>query len=373
MFLKIFHTADLHLGMTFGNRHYPEAVRQQLVEARYRTLERMVDLANEERCHLFLVAGDLFHRAQMPRGIISRVVQAFSRFQGDCVALLPGNHDHHDGYGSLWREVQDLSPDGLLLLTETVPYRLQDYGIDAVLYPAPCHRKRSGVNRLDWIRGLGERPPGRWQIGVAHGSVRGISPDLEGQYFPMDEGELVSLGLQHWCLGHTHVRYPDLEQVQGAPFCFSGTPEPDGFDCRHGGSAWITTLDVAGRSRGHAVSTGHYRFMEISRELNDAAGLEALREELQQAGERALVKLSLSGYLPQEAYRTRRRWFDEVRSALLYLEESDGALAVELSAELIEAHFPAGSFPQRLLSRLAERDDPAALQLAYRLIDGVKT
>ena len=45
MSLKVLHTADLHLGMTFGNRNYPEAVRQQLVEARYQTLELLVELA----------------------------------------------------------------------------------------------------------------------------------------------------------------------------------------------------------------------------------------------------------------------------------------------------------------------------------------
>jgi len=92
--------------------------------------------------------------------------------------------------------------------------------------------------------------------------------------------------------------------------------------------------------------------------------------------------------LPEEEYRERRRWFDEVRSGLLYLEEDDSALAVrsgllyleeddsalalQLTAELIKDRFPAGSFPQLLLSRLAEKNDPAALQLAYRLIDEVK-
>ena len=53
-------------------------------------------------------------------------------------------------------------------------------------------------------------------------------------------------------------------------------------------------------------------------------------------------------------------------------DRDDSTLAVELSSELIETHFPSGSFPQRLLSRLAKKNDPAALQLAYRLIDEVK-
>lgn len=372
MFLKIFHTADLHLGMTFGNRNYPETVRQQLVEARYQTLERLVELANEAQCRLFLVAGDLFHRAQMPREIISRVVQLLSRFQGDCVAILPGNHDYCDRHGGIWKEMQELSFDSLLLLTETVPYCLHDYGIDAVLYPAPCHRKHSAVNRLGWICEMPDRPAARWQIGVAHGSIRGISPDWEQQYFPMEENELAALEMHHWCLGHTHVRYPDLEQVEGAYFCYSGTPEPDGFDCRHDGSARVTTLDQAGRAASRSLATGRLRFMEIARQVESAADLDALKEELGRCGDHTLVKLSLAGFLPEEEYRARRRWFEEVRPGLLYLEEDDSALAVQLTAELIETRFPAGSFPQQLLSRLAEKDDPAALQLAYRLINEVK-
>lgn len=372
MSLKIFHTADLHLGMAFSNRHYPEAVRQQLVEARYQALKQLVELANEARCQLFLVAGDLFHRARMPREAIARVVQLLSRFQGDCVAILPGNHDYCDRYSGLWKEMQELSFDSLLLLTETAPYRLHDYGIDAVLYPAPCHRKHSAVNRLGWIRELPEKPAARWQIGVAHGSIKGLSPDWEQQYFPMEKNELAALGLQHWCLGHTHLRYPDLEQVEGAVFCYSGTPEPDGFDCRHGGYAWVTVLNEAGRSESRSLSTGRYRFVEITRQVESAADLDQLKEELKRYGGQTLVKLSLSGFLPEEEYRERRRWFDEVRSGLLYLEEDDSALALQLTAELIEDRFPAGSFPQLLLSRLAEKNDSAALQLAYRLIDEVK-
>ncbi|HPU01373.1 MAG: DNA repair exonuclease [Firmicutes bacterium] len=371
MSLKVFHTADLHLGMTFRNRGYPEEVRQQLVEARYEALERMVELANAEKCRLFIVAGDLFHRAQPPPEAIARAVRSLSRFQGDCVALLPGNHDYCDGYGSLWKELRELAPDSLLLLTDTVPYPLHDYGIDAVLYPAPCHRKHSRENRLGWIRQLAERPAARWHLGVAHGTVRGISPDLEDEYFPMEESELAGLRLDHCFLGHTHVRHPDLEEVQGALFCFSGTPEPDGFDCRHGGSAWITTLDENG-VHCRAVATGKFRFMEISRELRGASGLDELEEELRQVGKRSLVKLRLSGFLPEEAYNNRRRRLDEMRSAVLYLEDNDSDLAVELSAEFIAARFPAGSFPQRLLSRLAQKNDPAALQLAYRLINEVK-
>jgi len=45
MVIKIFHTADLHLGMRFAG--YPE-IQNELINARYETLEKMVAIANKE-------------------------------------------------------------------------------------------------------------------------------------------------------------------------------------------------------------------------------------------------------------------------------------------------------------------------------------
>ena len=57
MALIIFCTSDLHLGMKFAN--YPDNIRESLVEARFKTLKRLVEKANSEKCDLFVVAGDL--------------------------------------------------------------------------------------------------------------------------------------------------------------------------------------------------------------------------------------------------------------------------------------------------------------------------
>jgi DNA repair exonuclease SbcCD nuclease subunit len=369
--LKLLHTADLHIGMTFGNRGYPEEVRRQLVEARFEALARLVERANEARCRLFIVAGDLFHRTNIAAEAVARVVKILSRFQG-CTAVLPGNHDYYEPYGALWKEFREGAFDGLVLLAEARPHPLYDHGLEAVLYPAPCDRKHSPQNRLGWIGSLRERPGGRWHIGVAHGAVQGVSPDFAEQYFPMAPAELAGLKLHHWCLGHTHARYPDRAEADRQPFFYSGTPEPDGFDCRHGGQAWIAELDDAGNGACRAVETGRFRFREVERQVRDAGDLAELQKELAAGGMNALVKLKLSGTLPEADYRARGAWFEALREALLYLERDDSELAVELTPAVIAARYPEGSFPYRLLARLAERGDREALQLAYRLIGEVK-
>ena len=371
MSLKLLHTADLHLGMTFNNRPYPEEVRSRLVEARFEALAGLVELANEEKCRLLVIAGDLFHRANVSAEAVIRAIDILKRFEG-VTAVLPGNHDYCDPYSALWAQFRDKAFDELLLLAEQRPYRLHDYGIDAVLYPAPCDSKHSAENRLDWLKTIAEKPEGRWHIGVAHGTVRGISPDFNDQYFPMEEAELSALKMDYWCLGHTHVRYPDLNETGREVFIYSGTPEPDGFDCRHNGMVWITELNDDGSHCSRSVETGQFRFKEIEKEIRSSGDFDSLHKELAAKGSKTLVKLKLYGTLPENEYKQRNLFYARLEETLFYLERDDSELAIEITPEVIDGKYPAGSFPHRFLQRLAAKDEPEALQAAFRLIEGVR-
>ena len=369
--LKLLHTADLHLGMTFQNRQYPDQVRQQLVEARFESLEKLVKLAGEESCALIVIAGDLFHRINIAADQVSRTLDILKKFPG-IIAILPGNHDYYEPHNQLWKALKELAFEELYLLTDHRPYNLADAGLDLILYPAPCDSKHSAENRLGWIRELPEKQPARWHIGVAHGTIQGISPDFNDQYYPMDERELSASGLDHWCLGHTHVPYPNQSETTAQPFIYSGTPEPDGFDCRHPGSAWITELDEEGHIHSRLIETGQFRFSEVHREISSGSDLLQLRDQLAASSPKSLVKLKLSGVMPEADYQERSALLKEIRDKLLYLEVDDTGLSIELSPEIINRKYPEGSFPHQLLSKLATEDDPDALQLAYRLIEEVK-
>ena len=71
--LKIFHTADLHIGMRFNN--YPANIRDCLIEARFKVLDKMVQMANDQQCNLFVIAGDLFNNISIPKRDIDRVIK----------------------------------------------------------------------------------------------------------------------------------------------------------------------------------------------------------------------------------------------------------------------------------------------------------
>ena len=371
--LKILHTGDFHLGMTFGTRGYPPALRQELVKARFSALEGLVERANRENCQLLLITGDLFHRTNVSQETILKAAKALQAFQG-CAAVLPGNHDYHDGFSPLWKSFRDNSPDHLVFLGDPAPYSLADYGLDAALYPGPCDAMHSSQNRLAWIKELppGARPKARWHLGVAHGALKGVSPDFDSRYYPMEMEELQGLEMDHWFLGHAHIRYPDREQVREGFVTYSGTPEPDGFDCSHGGFAWLTTLLDEGGAESCSISTGRFRFYDFHHATAALEDLEALTGQLARKGQRALVRLTLSGALSQEEYQGRLPLYRKLEEAQAYLEVEDFALTLRVTPETIDAEFPQGSFPQILLTRLADRGDEEALQLAYNLVKKVK-
>ena len=77
--LKILASADYHLGMKFAG--YP-SVQKQLAEARFLSLKRLVDTANESECALFLIAGDLFDRVSVSAKEVRRAAELLNGFQG---------------------------------------------------------------------------------------------------------------------------------------------------------------------------------------------------------------------------------------------------------------------------------------------------
>jgi len=64
----------------------------------------------------------------------------------------------------------------------------------------------------------------------------------------MTRKELESTGLDLWLLGHTHLPWPENPD-KNARILIPGTPEPDGFDCNHEGSAFIINIESSSKMK----------------------------------------------------------------------------------------------------------------------------
>lgn len=369
MTLKIFHTSDLHLGMKFSG--YPE-VQAKLSESRFDTLSRLIEAANKEGCDLFVISGDLFESVFVAKKNIIRAAKDISEFRGRLAVVLPGNHDFISPESDLWAQFKEQSGDNVLVIEKRQPYDLGHYDLNVTLYPVPCDAKYSERNYLAWIY---DEKKGNdvINIGIAHGSLEGFSPDFEGKYYPMTISELQRCNLDLWLLGHTHIQYPSNPDSKSRIF-YPGTPEPDGFDCEHEGRAWIIEIDNDKRVNPKAISTGRYRFLHDIAEVNSLDDLLRLKDKYSKERYRyTLMKLKLKGRLSRDEYQGLHEIRSFLSEQLFHLAQFDTTeLKEEIGIDIINQEFTEGSFPQRLLTILSEMDDTDALQIAYDLIKEVR-
>ncbi|MGA2611977.1 MAG: metallophosphoesterase [Spirochaetia bacterium] len=366
MTLSVFLTSDLHLGMRFAG--YPEASQAALVEARFTCLERMVEEAGRRRCDLFVVAGDLFDRITVSRKDIQRAASALASFSGKLVAVLPGNHDYLAPGDGLWPAFRSACGDQILFLDEPRVYTLARHDLDACLYPGPCTSKHSRSNAIQWVRETPRDPGVTHHIGVAHGSLEGFSPDFDQSYYPMKRAELLAMGLEVWLIGHTHLPFPARTGSSERVF-YPGTPEPDGFDCTHGGSAWHLQVSPQGVTAAQ-VPTGSLRFVEETVAVQGLADLESLLQKYAGPGAGlTLLHAELTGRVSRDVLSEVGQIGQRLSESLLHCELRTTDLSEEITPEAIDREYPQGSFPHQLLTRLVEAGDAEALSLAQELLE----
>ncbi|HLR21773.1 MAG TPA: metallophosphoesterase [Tissierellaceae bacterium] len=364
MGVKIFHTGDIHLGMKFNN--YAEGVKESLSEARFQTLENMINQSNELNTDIFAIAGDLFNTIQVPKRDINRTVQILNKFNGACVLVLPGNHDYDNGVIELWKEFTKIPSEKILFINKEQPYFLNDYDLDVVVYPGPCHNKHSEENSLQWIKDQGLVDRGKYHIGIAHGAIEGLSADIEGNYYYMAMDELNSIDTDLWLLGHTHVRYPLDEKIEGQRIYNAGTHEPDGLDFRDKGSAWFINLEEE-KIHAERIITGEYRFFDREFSLESDNDLDKIKSWVLEGNpDKKILRLSLKGNISKGGYEKLNDFYRELEDSVFHLLIEDSHLKMKIDKDIIENEFTKGSFPYEFLTGL--EDDEEAMQIAYDLL-----
>jgi hypothetical protein len=213
------------------------------------------------------------------------------------------------------------------------------------------------------------------KIGIAHGSLEGVSPDFDKTYYPMTNKELESIGLDLWLLGHTHLPWPERPDGKSRVF-ISGTPEPDGFDCKHEGSAYIIKIESPSKRKVQRIVTGKYRFLIKQILLHNEDSIKRMEDEYcKEEYQNTILRLILKGRLKKEELTKVKEATKSIGEKVLYLEVIQEELNEEITSELINSEFTQDSFPhQLLLSLLKEEEDVStkALQKAYDMIREIK-
>lgn len=369
--MKIFHISDLHLGMKFAS--YPPDIAESLREARFTALENSVIKANESQSDLLVVAGDLFDTIKIRKQDVLRTAGIIGQFEG-LAAVLPGNHDYLDESGSaLWDAFCSAMASNTMLLDEKKPYDLRLHGLEAVVFPGPCGSKHSATNVIGWIDAIADDYSDVLKIGIAHGSLTGISVDLDDRYFPMEASKLNAMGMDIWLLGHAHVKWPEQPDAGHRVF-YASLTEADGFDCRTQGHAWLHEM-TAEQRKSADVQVGVFSFNDLSFSVaNDDALLTVVSDVKKLAAQTALVRVKLAGTVSRDALAGFAAELEAMSHEFRYLvfDRFGSQISETVSSDEIAGVFPVGSFPRLLLDELLAADDEAAARAVWDTIAEVK-
>lgn len=366
--IKIFHIADVHLGMRFSR--YPGDVSDRLYESRFKALENAVKIANSQECDYLSVGGDLFESIKVKQKEVVRAVEILSQFTGAYVWVLPGNHDYYDETLKLWQWFNEIASDKIVVLASSKKYTFE-YGASKIeVFAAPCNSKHSSVNNLQWVK---ERQIEADEAGIkvlmAHGAIKDISPDLNNTYFPMTLKELTDLNMDFCLMGHTHVPYPVLELTSTETIFNPGTIEPDGLNYPYDGYGWLIEVGVQYKVTGKKIRTGNLKFRDVELSLDGDLSADTLMKPFNDLDLMSTIaRIRLKGRVNQDAYQSRFKVLDALSKEFLYFEGRDDALKPKFDRAFIESAFSENSVPNLLLNLLLEEADEETAHLAYELM-----
>ncbi|MDE2483233.1 MAG: metallophosphoesterase [bacterium] len=360
--MRFLHTADWQIQMSaaqFGER--AAVVR----EARFVSLQRLMELARERACDFVVVAGDVFDTLDVPDAAVTRVARICASF-GKPVYLLPGNHDPYVP-ASLWQK--DLlwrDAPNVTRIARAEPIAVAD---GVTLFPTPLDRKHSSTDATAWIAGVESEG---FRIGLAHGGVLGMGVGSPEHPIARDAAE--RLRLDYLALGdwHSLLVVPD---AAGAPrTVYAGTHEQTAFDDRDPGNAVIVEIDAPGAApRIEPVRVGELTWHLHKLDDLAAPALEALEGTLRALAprERHLVRVELAGTLRGEAIDALRALRSLGDAGLLFFELVDRGIRSAPDDDAWIERLPHGVLREaaRELRDAAEHDEVAmdALQALYDL------
>ncbi len=292
MAFTFLHTADWHIGKTFGS--FEPEQQSILRRARLAAIDRLAEAAASHGAAHVVVCGDVF---DAPGLADDQLLATLARLSGHGTLtwyLLPGNHDpaRNDG---VWSRIAKFGlPKNVQLLLSPTPVAISP---NVVLLPAPLASKAVSSDPTAWMDDA-STPAGTIRIGVAHGSTQGFG-SAGAASVAISPQRRVSARLDYLALGDWH----GVSEI-AAGVWYSGAPEPDQFPDNEPGYALAVTIDAAGAvPRVQRTATASHTWMKRSYVVARADDLSALEAEIASLGpakSNVLLELTLTGIVSLE-------------------------------------------------------------------------
>ena len=239
--VKIIHTGDLHLGMTFKSLGEKSKLHRRDCQD---VFSNIINLCIKEKADALLIAGDLFDEPNPSKSIVSFVIDELKRLKEKNISafIITGNHDPYNK-DSLWFSYTFPSNVVIFDSNNLEPKSVGDLEVYGLAYTN---------NTKEPLKEFEADKSDKFRIGLIHGSTTNINEDDDPEYSyrPITRTQIDSSGLDYIALGHFH----DLLEVKAKVKCFyCGSPEGLSFKNKSDSGVLIVTFND------EKVSVKHYK------------------------------------------------------------------------------------------------------------------
>ncbi|MDD2574544.1 MAG: DNA repair exonuclease [Firmicutes bacterium] len=286
--IKVLHTGDLHLGMSFAGSKLPAEVGRVRRQELWETFDRIIDTAKAEKVNLLLIAGDLFEYKYCTVSDIKRINDRFARIPETKVCIAPGNHDPalSDSLYNTCRWEQNVH---IFRKSRVSALRIEEYNTtvwglgwdkDCIADPLleSFRAKDDGINIL-----------------MAHCDV--VPGGSVSNYLPVYHEQLAGSGVHYAALGHIH-KGGEIKQGGKKVGVYCGSPEP--LDFGEVGTHGVYIGTVGRNNCGVNFLPVAKREFVTERITADPTGdtatiLKSMEERIKKYGQANLFRFSLEG------------------------------------------------------------------------------
>ncbi len=293
-FMRIVHTADLHLKSTDDER--------------WDALGVLLDTAEELKAGALVFSGDTFDKHVEAQRLKTPLREVFEK-RPFPIFILPGNHDEKglragDFFG---RNVTVLAGTERVVdvgMVRIVGMPFENIGPDAVLDRLLAAREHL-CDEEGWTNVL-----------LYHGELLDLIPDPDAfgeeaghDYMPVRLSTFSGLGFDYVLAGHFHKNC-DVRQFDGGYFVYSGSPVS--ITRRETGRRHAVVIDVGEPPRPVPLETAHAEAVEVRLTPFDrVAPAEEIRRRLDLLPPGASAWLTVSGFADVQAMGITERELDE--------------------------------------------------------------
>ena len=344
------HTSDLHLGAKmFFLGEKAEQQREQLKK----TFAKIVDKALELNVDLFLIAGDVFDNPLPSQVNLAFFQEQIERLlaKGIFVVQIPGNHDFLEKESVYLHEDFFRSPRNnyRMIIKEYDTWEIPE--LDTFVQASAVTRQKSRVSPLAGFTNKGQAGKGtkQWQIGLAHGSIAGISADAN---FPIDKKEIAQLGLDYLALGDWHSTLN--VSADGCLAYYSGSPEAVAVDQKGAGNVIFIELEQGKKPQAAVLPVGSRKNVKIALNIDKYTNINQLIKEIQQyQGGDTILQAELMGFRKLDFNLDIEDLLKHLQPDFFYLRMDDES-QLQISAQELQK-YPGELITGRFIKILQER------------------